>query len=235
MTTQHRILYAEDDATLAFLTVDNLVQHHYAVDHCQDGKQCFEAFKSGTYDLCILDVMLPGMDGFILAEEIRKLNHEIPILFLSAKVLKEDRIKGLRSGADDYLVKPFSIEELVLKIEIFINRSHKKFSLLKTVYKIGQFEFSPEHFTLQIRDKKILLTQREAALLKYFLDHKNEVLKREQILTALWGKDDYFLGRSLDVFVSRLRKLLADDPTIKIENLHSIGFKFVEHDPRTAD
>jgi DNA-binding response OmpR family regulator len=235
MTTQHRILYAEDDETLAFLTVDNLVQHHYSVDHCPDGQQCLQAFKSGTYDLCILDVMLPGMDGFTLAEEIRKLNHEIPILFLSAKVLKEDRIRGLRSGADDYLVKPFSIEELVLKIEIFINRSHKKFAAQKLIYKIGNFEFSPNNFTLQTGDKHILLTQREAALLKYFLDHKNEVLKREQILTALWGKDDYFLGRSLDVFVSRLRKLLADDANIKIENLHSIGFKFVEHNPTKAD
>lgn len=226
MSNKPRILYAEDDETLAYLTVDNLAQHQYEVDHYPDGVLCLQAFQSNKYDLCILDVMMPRMDGFTLAEEIRKLNHEIPILFLSAKVLKEDRIKGLRIGADDYLVKPFSIEELVLKIEIFINRSQKKFNAHKITYKVGSFDFNPENFSLHNNSgKEIMLTQREAELLKFFLDHKNEVLKREQILTALWGKDDYFLGRSLDVFVSRLRKLLADDNKIKIENLHGIGFR----------
>lgn len=228
MNTKPRILYAEDDETLAFLTVDNLVQHQYDVDHFANGNGCLHAFQTGTYDLCILDVMLPGLDGFALAQEIRKVNQDIPILFLSAKVMKEDRIKGLRLGADDYLVKPFSIEELVLKIEIFINRSQKRPGTQKLKYAAGSFEFYPEQFMMQRGSEKMLLTQREAELLKYFLDHKNEVLKRDQILTALWGKDDYFLGRSLDVFVSRLRKLFAHDPAIKIENLHGIGFKFVE-------
>src|SRR6187431_2440837 len=121
-----RILYTEDDATLAFLTKDNLEQNHYEVVHCEDGKSGFEVFKKGTFDICILDIMMPKLDGFELATEIRKLDVNVPIIFLSAKTLKEDRIKGLRLGADDYLVKPFSIEELVLKIEIFINRSHKR-------------------------------------------------------------------------------------------------------------
>ena len=230
MTRKNRILYAEDDETLAYLTVDNLTQHQYEVEHFSDGAQCLSAFKSADYDLCILDVMLPGMDGFLLAEEIRKINHEIPILFLSAKILKEDRIKGLRIGADDYLVKPFSIEELVLKIEIFVNRSQKKKNVNKPHYKVGSFYFDPANFNLQNEKEKITLTQREAELLKYFLDNKNEVLKREQILIAIWGKDDYFLGRSLDVFVSRLRKIFSNDEKIKIENLHSIGFKFVERE-----
>jgi DNA-binding response OmpR family regulator len=230
MTKKSRILYAEDDETLAYLTVDNLTQHRYEVEHYSDGEQCLQAFRTGDYDLCILDVMLPRLDGFLLAAEIRKLNHEIPILFLSAKVLKEDRIKGLRLGADDYLVKPFSIEELVLKIEIFINRSQKKMNVNKPHYKVGSFHFDPPNFTLQNEKEKFILTQREAELLKYFLDNKNEVIKREQILLAIWGKDDYFLGRSLDVFVSRLRKIFASDAKVKIENLHSIGFKFVETD-----
>lgn len=228
MNRKPSILYAEDDETLAFLTVDNLVQHNYDVHHFSNGNDCLNAFQTLEYDLCILDVMLPGIDGFAIASEIRKLNHEIPILFLSAKVLKEDRIKGLKLGADDYLVKPFSIEELVLKIEIFINRSHKRSAAPTKKYQVGSFQFFPDQFVLENASGKIVLTQREAELLQYFLEHKNEVLKREQILLALWGKDDYFLGRSLDVFVSRLRKLLATDDLLKIENLHSIGFRFVD-------
>ena len=225
---KHRILYAEDDETLAYLTVDNLAQHNYDVTHFADGEQCLQAFKSSQFDLCILDVMLPKLDGFSLAEEIRSLDHEIPILFLSAKILKEDRIKGLRIGADDYMIKPFSIEELVLKIEIFINRSKKKTVSAKALYKTGSFLFDAANFTLENEKEKTILTQREAELLKYFIDNKNKVIKREQILRAIWGKDDYFLGRSLDVFVSRLRKILSKDERVKIENLHSIGFKFVE-------
>lgn len=228
MNTKHRILYAEDDETLAYLTVDNLTQQQYKVDHFGDGAKCLQAFKSTNYDLCILDVMLPGLDGFLLAKEIRKLNHEIPILFLSAKILKEDRINGLRIGADDYLVKPFSIEELLLKIEIFINRSRKKNLIQKLPLKVGSFYFDPTNYELQNEKEKFTLTQRETELLKYFLSNKNEVLKREQILIAIWGKDDYFLGRSLDVFVSRLRKVFSMDAKVSIENIHSIGFRFVE-------
>lgn len=223
-----KILYAEDDETLAFLTKDNLQQHHYEVDHYADGKACLQAFIRNRYDLCILDVMLPGMDGFALAEAIRKLNHDIPILFLSAKTLKEDKLKGLRLGADDYLVKPFSMEELVLKIEIFIKRSSRIRPVVKKTYAAGSFQFDPRNFLLLKGNEKILLTQREAELLKYLLDHKNEVLKRNQILTSIWGQDDYFFGRSLDVFISRLRKIFAQDDSIKIENLHGIGYKLVD-------
>lgn len=224
---KYRILYAEDDETLAFLTKDSLLQHHYEVDHFANGERCLKAFTKATYDVCVLDVMMPGMDGFELAEAIRKINHEIPIIFLSAKTLKEDKLKGLRLGADDYLVKPFSMEELVLKIEIFITRSKKNIIASKKIFTAGSFQFDPGNFLLQKDDKQIELTQREAELLQYFLEHKNEVLKREQILTAIWGQDDYFFGRSLDVFVSRLRKIFAGDENVKIENLHGIGFKMV--------
>jgi len=222
----YKILYAEDDETLAFLTKDNLEQHGYEVLHCADGKLCLEAFGNQDFDICILDIMLPKRDGFEIAETIRKANADIPIIFLSAKTLKEDRIKGLRLGADDYLVKPFSIEELLLKIDIFLKRSHKK-APEKTTYTVGKFQFDHRNYTIFTDTQKITLTQREAELLQLFLEHKNVVLKREEILKKLWGDDDYFMGRSLDVFISRLRKILAEEKGIAIENLHGIGFKFV--------
>ena len=194
-----KILYAEDDETLAFLTKDNLQQQNYSVTHCADGKSCLEAFKREEFDLCIFDIMLPGMDGFELTTAIRRINPEIPIFFLSSKTLKEDRIKGLRLGADDYLVKPFSIEELLLKIEIFLRRQKKTPDEELFVYKIGSSSFDARNYRLYMAGESTQLTQREAALLKLFLDNRNKVLKRKQILTALWGDDDYFMGRSLDV------------------------------------
>ena len=223
-----KILYAEDDETLAFLTKDNLQLNNYDVTHCTDGNICFETFKKEKFDLCIFDIMLPKMDGFELTTEIRKINPEIPIFFLSSKILKEDRIKGLRLGADDYLVKPFSIEELLLKIGIFLTRSKKTKVEEKNQFKIGKYNFNTRDYLLFNELEKISLTQRESELLKLFLDNKNKVLKREQILKTLWGDDDYFMGRSLDVFISRLRKLLVNDKNISIENLHGIGFRFSE-------
>ncbi|WP_291145402.1 response regulator transcription factor [Flavobacterium sp. UBA7680] len=221
-----KILYTEDDETLAFLTKDNLEQNNYEVVHCTNGKSGLETFKNEDFDVCIFDIMMPKMDGFELAEEVRKIDTDVPIIFLSAKTLKEDRIKGLRLGADDYLVKPFSIEELILKIEVFLKRSQKNNKVGKSVYEIGKYQFDTKNFILFNDEEKVGLTQREAELLKLFLDNKNLVLKREQILTALWGTDDYFMGRSLDVFISRLRKILSNEKGISIENLHGIGFRF---------
>lgn len=222
-----KILYAEDDETLAFLTADNLRQNGFEVVHCASGNDCMKAFRRQGFDICVLDIMLPGMDGFELTTEIRKADPDIPILFLSAKTLKEDRIKGLKLGADDYLVKPFSIEELVLKIGIFMNRSRKNIPD-KVMYQLGAFTFTPDEFLLNKGKTRITLTEKEASLLKYFLDNENKVLKREHILKALWGSDDYFMGRSLDVFISRLRKILSDEKNISIQNLHGIGFKYSE-------
>lgn len=223
--TKYKILYAEDDETLAFLTKDNL-EMHYDVTHCTDGEMCLKAFKSEAFDICIFDIMMPKMDGFELAEKIRQLNADVPIIFLSAKTLKEDRIKGLRLGADDYLVKPFSIEELLLKIEIFLKRSQKNTTVENVIYTVGKYKFDHKNYLVFTDSEKISLTQREAELLKLFLDNKNVVMKREEILKSLWGNDDYFMGRSLDVFISRLRKILANEKGITIENLHGIGFKF---------
>jgi len=224
--SRKRILYVEDDNTLAFLTADNLEQH-YEVIHFANGRDAFEAFKKENFDLCILDVMLPEMDGFELASAIRERDVSVPIIFLSAKTLKEDRIKGLKLGADDYLVKPYSIEELILKTEVFLQRSHKVAPVKDTTCAIGSFTFDPENYVVIKGDERTSLTERESALLKLFIDNKNTILKRENILTALWGTDDYFMGRSMDVFISRLRKIFKEDESIRIENIPRIGFKLV--------
>ncbi len=223
-----RILYVEDDETLAYLTSDNL-EESFDVTHCKNGKIGLETFIKESFDLCLLDVMMPEMDGFELATEIRKRNTEIPIIFLSAKTLKEDRIKGLRLGADDYLVKPYSIEELMLKIEIFLNRSQKQVVEQQITCRIGQYDFEVGNLCLKSNTETVQLTEREASLLKFLYDHKNEVLKRERILTELWGNDDYFSGRSLDVFVSRLRKILKSETNIRIDNIPRVGFKLVAY------
>jgi len=221
-----RILYVEDDNTLAFLTADNLEQY-YEVVHFTNGKDAFDAFKTEDFDLCILDVMLPQMDGFELAAAIRAINIEVPIIFLSAKTLKEDRIKGLKLGADDYLVKPYSIEELILKIEVFLQRSQKQPTIKNNTCTIGSFTFDPDNYVVVKNGESTQLTERESALLKLFIDNKNTILKREKILTELWGTDDYFMGRSMDVFISRLRKIFREDESIRIENIPRIGFKLI--------
>jgi two-component system, OmpR family, response regulator VicR len=226
MKEKSKILYVEDDETLSFVTMDNLELNGYKVDHCPDGESAIESFYKNQYDLCILDVMLPRMDGFSLAEKIRASDPNVPILFLTAKSMKEDRLHGLRLGADDYITKPFSIEELILKIEVFLKRKFVT-APANEVFRIGKYNFDYRNLTLSLDDDKRSLTQKEADLLKMLLDHKNNVVKRSVILEKLWGEDDYFLGRSMDVFISRLRKYLSSDPTLKIDNIHGVGFKLV--------
>ena len=221
-----KILYAEDDKTIAFLVEDSL-ESYYDISCYSDGESALEAFNSQDFDICLLDIMMPGMNGFEVAQRIRSKNAEVPIIFISAKALKEDRIKGLKIGADDYLVKPFSIEELMLKIEVFLKRT-KKSDTSPLQYKVGKYDFDPKNYTLKGAENNITLTQRESDLLLYFIRHKNLVVKRQDILKAIWGDDDYFMGRSLDVFISRLRKVLAAEQNILIENLHGIGFRFSE-------
>ncbi|MCE2788930.1 MAG: response regulator transcription factor [Saprospiraceae bacterium] len=226
MTEKAKILYVEDDETLSFVTKDNLEIHGYEVIHCLDGETAIEAFFQNDVDLCILDVMLPKMDGFAVAEKIRATDPNIPILFLTAKSLKDDRIHGLKIGADDYITKPFSIEELILKIEVFLRRKFVSVSA-NDQYKLGKYVFDYRNLILSIDGNERSLTQKEADLLKMLLDHKNNVVKRSVILEKLWGEDDYFLGRSMDVFISRLRKYLSDDSSIKVDNIHGVGFKLV--------
>ena len=221
-----RILYVEDDETLSFITRDHLELKGYEVVHCGQGQEALEVFKEREFDLCILDVMLPEMDGFTLAREIRKRDVQVPILFLTAKSLKEDRIEGLQLGADDYITKPFSMEELLLRIQVFLRRRNVSNLSGESTYTMGRFSFDYDNLTLTGNGEDHTLTQREADLLKLFAEHPRQVLKRSDILLRIWGEDDYFLGRSLDVFVSRLRKYLKADDGVTIENVHGVGFRF---------
>ena len=220
------LFYVEDDDQLSFVTRDNLELEGYHVTHCANGQEALDTFQTSSFDLCILDIMLPDVDGYTIAKEIRKTNQQIPILFLTAKSLKEDRIHGLRIGADDFITKPFSIEELILKIEIFLKRSQITTKKIKDNFQIGIYHFDYKNLSLKNGDTTRQLTQKEADLLRYFIQNPNNVLKRSDILKTLWGEDDYFLGRSLDVFISRLRKYLKQDTSLKIENIHGVGFRF---------
>ncbi len=221
------ILYVEDDLTLSFITRDNLKLKGYEVDFADDGLSALEMIGNRAYDLFILDVMLPKMDGFTLAAKIRETNVDTPIIFLTARSLTEDRIQGLQLGADDYITKPFSIEELVLKIEVFLRRSRiiPLENNRKTVITLGEFLFDISNQLLSFSGKNQTLTYRECELLKLFAENLNQIVKREQILLKVWGNDQYFSSRSLDVFISRIRKLLKSDPSIKIENIHNIGYR----------
>lgn len=230
MTPDHLgdILYVEDDDALSFVTKDHLELCGYSVTHCQNGEDAKEAFQSRQFDLCLLDVMLPKVDGFSLAEFIRHRDHSVPILFLTARSLKEDRLNGFRKGGDDYITKPYSIEELVMKIQVFLRRREIiPLNVQDRITSVGRFLFDAGNMTLQIDDKTKQLTQREAEVLKYFVDRPNELIKREDLLLAVWGEDDYFLGRSLDVFISKLRKYLRDDQSVQIQNIHGVGFKLL--------
>ncbi|GLR18041.1 response regulator transcription factor [Portibacter lacus] len=226
MSTKARIFYVEDDETLGFVTKDNLELSGFEVVHFTHGNEAILNFKPTEYDLCLLDVMLPGIDGFELARRIRKISLQIPIIFLTAKSMKEDRIEGLLLGGDDYITKPFSIEELILKINVFLRRKEIVGSVEKSEFVIGQYTLDYKNLVLSSSNSKKSLTLKEAELLKYLIKNKNEVIKRADILVAVWGKDDYFLGRSLDVFISRLRKYLKDDSSIEISNRHGVGFVF---------
>ena len=232
-----RLLYVEDDEALRFVTQDNLEIAGYEVIGIADGTEAVRQVDKGlAFDLAILDIMLPGVDGFAIAEAIRKRDAQVPILFLSAKSLKEDRLHGLRIGADDYLTKPFNIEELVLKVEVFLRRRHfaertpDELRVGNFIIDVANLEMTDttaaerEDATEEERETR-RLTQRELELLVLFARNPNRVLKRSDILVQIWGSDDYFLGRSMDVFISRLRKYLRPDERISLENVHGVGFR----------
>ncbi len=227
--TKGRILYVEDDLTLSFVTRDNLEMRGYSVDFSEDGITALEKISTKSYDICILDVMLPKMDGFTLARKIRVFNEEIPIIFLTARSTREDKIFGLQQGGDDYITKPFSIEELVLKIEVFLKRSKIQLRHEKKpeLFLFGHFSFSPENLRLTFGENHHDLTHREAILLAFLLQNKGKVLRREDILNSVWGNDHFFSSRSMDVFISRLRKLLKSDTKVRIESVHNVGYRLV--------
>lgn len=221
-----RVLYLEDDPTLGFLTSDSLRMHGYEVELIEDGTAALEAFKRSKFDLCIFDIVVPGLNGVELSKEIRSFNRDVPILFLSSRGLTEDRIEALKTGADDYLVKPFRVEELILKMEVFLRRSGKEQIEKEADFSFGQLHFIPSKYTLTAGADVHKLTARETELLDFLWTRANQVVKREEILLQIWGDDDYFMGRSLDVFISRLRKYLKSEPGIQIENVHGVGFEF---------
>jgi len=218
------ILLVEDDPALGVVIKDNLQQNGYTVDLANDGNKAIDLFRSKPFDICLLDVMLPKKDGFTVAQSIRSHNQDVPILFLTAKSMEEDRITGFQSGGDDYITKPFSMKELTLRIEVFLKRSSSNNDLSRKPYRIGSFHFDYENLTLSNTENSFQLTAKEALVLKYLCSNKGKVVKRNDILEAVWGTDDYFLGRSMDVFISRLRKYLKADPTIHIKNIHGVGF-----------
>ena len=224
-----KLLLVEDDDALGFIVKDNLEQNDYQVDIAENGQDAIGLFEKNPYHLIILDVMLPKIDGFRVAEHIRKTDENVPIIFLTARSMTEDKITGLTLGGDDYIPKPFSMEELLLKIKIFLKRSNAiegEKPETAGVKKIGRFLFLPEELTLSLDGETRKLTIKEMELIKYFSENINKVLNRNDILEKVWGSTDYFLGRSLDVFISRLRKYFKPDPHIEIVNLHGIGFRF---------
>ncbi|WP_423129167.1 response regulator transcription factor [Gaoshiqia sp. Z1-71] len=227
--TGKKILLVEDDKTLNFIIRDNLEEAGYVVTAVEDGEKALAVFKKAGFDLCLFDVMLPKLDGFSLAKKVREQDQQIPILFLTAKSLTEDKINGFALGGDDYITKPFSMEELLMRIRVFMKRSlppDNSESEETKRYKVGHFDFLFDNLSLQSASEKRTLTYKEAELLRYFCENSNSVLSRSDILKNVWGSDDYYLGRSLDVFISRLRKYLKNDQNIKIINLHGIGFRF---------
>ncbi|HOX82071.1 MAG TPA: response regulator transcription factor [Chryseolinea sp.] len=220
-----RILVVEDDPNLGFVIQDNIRQKGYDVTLCKDGVEGEEAFQSSSFHLCIFDVMLPKMDGITLAQRVRQQDKNIPILFLTAKSMVEDRLDGFRAGADDYITKPFSMEELLYRIEVFLRRSNEPNTLSEGIIHLGRYHFNCDNFIIKIDSTEKTLTQKEAEVLKILYQNRERVLKREEILGQIWGDDDYFMGRSMDVFISRLRKYLKEDPDVQIVNYHGVGFR----------
>lgn len=222
---KYKILLVEDDPGLGYVVKDNLSLKGYEVTLCVDGEEGLMQFKKQTPDVCILDVMMPRKDGFTLAQTIREQSENVPILFITAKSMLEDKIAGFRAGGDDYITKPFSMEELCLRIEVFLRRSGVNAQPADEPLCIGEFLFDAQNFTLRHPQSTKTLTQKEAEVLRLLFRYKDRVLKREEILKNVWGNDDYFLGRSMDVFISKLRKYLKDDPRVQIVNYHGVGFK----------
>jgi DNA-binding response OmpR family regulator len=219
-----KIFYVEDDTNLSFVVKDCLTTSGHEVEHFNDGEVAFKNFGKGAYDIALLDVMLPNVDGFTIAKKIRSKNPHIPIIFISAKVQLEDRLEGLSIGGDDYLIKPFDIKELLMKVGIFLKRRKtNEDEKIISAYSFAGFELDAKNLTLTYQQNEIRLTQRECDILAFFLNNQNKLCRREEILIEIWGQDDYFLGRSLDVFLSRIRKYLA----INLENIPRVGFRLV--------
>jgi DNA-binding response OmpR family regulator len=222
-----KILLVEDDPTLSFVVKDSLQKNGFEVVHCSDSETGWQQFMKNNFDMCLLDVVLPKKDGMYLANQIRTKNETIPILLLTSKSMDDDKIAGFKSGADDYITKPFNLQELLLRVEVFLKRTKKKEENAPVEFKIGNMDFDYNNLTLRNGKTEHQLTQREADLIKFLCLNANRVLKRDEILMNVWGKDDYFLGRSMDVFITKVRKYLKEQPGVELQTIHGIGFKFV--------
>lgn len=223
------VLYVEDDTSLAYVTKDNLERKGFKIVHCDNGQDAFLSFQKQVFHFCIIDIMLPKLDGYSLIKQIRKFNTEVPILILSAKSLHEDRIQGFSTGADDYLSKPYSIDELIMKMQVFLKRSDINETVKKqgeTIH-IGKNIFDQQNMLLITANKTIQLTIRECELLKLLHENVNTLVHRDTIIERVWKNEEKYIGRSIDVFISRLRKHLSDDTDISIESIRKIGYRLV--------
>lgn len=223
---KNTVLLVEDDENLGYVTKDFLEISGFSVTLATNGKQGLDLFYKERFDILILDIMMPQLDGFSVAESVRKKDKLVPIIFLTARSLKEDRIKGFRTGADDYITKPFSTEELKLRIEAILRRTSNHMSLTSDTYEFGPYTFNYSEHTLFSEKLGVQhLTKREAEVLRMLCEFKNKTLRREVALKAIWGDDDYFMGRSMDVYITKLRKLLRTEDGVTINNVHNTGFK----------
>lgn len=227
MSKKLNILLAEDDENLGLLLQTYLKSKGFDVALTRNGKSAFELFNTMKFDFCLFDVMMPIMDGFTLAKEIREVDRKVPILFLTAKAMKEDKLEGFSIGADDYLTKPFSMEELLARITAILRRVDTSITEGDSVQMVGKIAFRPELRVLHLSDGDKKLTTKENQLLTMLVKNQNEILDRQATLRAIWGDDNYFNGRSMDVYIAKLRKLLKEDEAIEIMNVHGKGFKFI--------
>lgn len=223
-----KVLLAEDDLDFADVLKQYLELYNYQITWAKDGEEAFSLFQKETFDICVFDVMMPKMDGFTLAEKIITINPETPFVFLTARKLKEDKLKGLQLGADDYIVKPFEAYELVLRLNNILKRGEQKNQVTFAVNEItiGNYIFEPNRLELKLSNHSQRLTEKEVAIILFFLKNKNQLIKRNEILQSVWGNDDFFSGRSMDVFISRIRKYFSGDSRITIESIRNVGIEF---------
>lgn len=230
MNKQKTILLAEDDENLGQLLQTFLKAKGFQVELARNGKHAYEKFNDGRFDFCIFDIMMPEMDGFTLAKEVRLIDPKIPILFLTAKSMKEDKLVGFETGADDYMTKPFAMEELVARVSAIMRRTHGEEKEEDEIQTIGNIKYDPVSRVLHLKEEDRKLTTKEGQLLNLLYKNRNDVLDRQAALRAIWGDDNYFNGRSMDVYIAKLRKLLKEDERIEILNIHGKGFKLIVHE-----
>ncbi len=223
-----RVLLAEDDPNLGHLLQEYLNAKGFVTELATNGKEGFDKFRRGTWDICLLDVMMPVKDGYTLAKEIREITKDVPIVFLTAKSMKEDTIEGFNAGADDYITKPFSMEELLLRLKAILRRTKGSIANAEQInFTVGEYGFDSQRQMLEYGSKSQKLTSKESDLLRLLALHKNDILDRSLALNTIWGDDSYFNSRSMDVYIAKLRKYLKEDPTVEIMNIHGKGFRLI--------